>query len=271
MTPGVVHEPGNRALGQLLESICPDMVAARKEAAAKEHVAVLGDKDVPLFVCTLAYPSMSTFLHIFEPRYRLMIRRAVENGTRRFGMMMYNRRGQPQGDLGPTQFMQYGTMLHINNVEMLPDGRSLIETRGLFRFRVKDWHTLDGYLVGDVERVDDISLAEEEEVETAETGGPSPPPNNILAQLDHMPTADLMRIGPEFITRMRAASAPWLHERILASHGQLPQDPALFPYWFACILPIDDEEKYKLLLTTSVRQRVKLTARWVRGIEAQRW
>lgn len=270
MPPGVRNVPGNKRLSELLTGLCPDLVAARVEAAAQEEVLMLGEENVPLFICTLAYPSMPTFLHIFEPRYRLMIRRAIENGDGKFGMLMYNRRAAPQGNLGSVQFLQFGTLVHINSIEIMPDGRSLIETRGLSRFRVKDWDMLDGYIVGNIERLDDISLAEEEQVEATETTDPVPAQHDLISQIDHMSTQELLKIGTDFITRMRAASAPWLHEGVLASYGPPPDDPALFPYWFASIIPIGEEEKYRLIPTTSVRERLKVTARWVRRIEAQR-
>lgn len=271
MRPGVQHEVGNTRLWNLLLQLYYDQVALRAEAAMQEELSVQGQRSVPLFPCTLSYPGMPTFLHIFEPRYRLMIRRAVENGDNKFGMMMYNHRGLPQGDLGPTDFMLFGTLLHIVSVQMLPDGRSLIETRGLWRFRVTDWGMLDGYIVGNIERYDDVSLAEEEHLENAETSMPVTPGNDVAAQLNRASTSDLLKIGTDFVSRMRAASAPWLHERVIASYGPPPNDPAVFPYWFASILPIVDEEKYKLLPTTSVRERLKITARWVRRIEAQQW
>lgn len=267
----VLYEPSNQRLSRLLVGICPDLVSARIEAAAQEDAAMGGETNVPLFVYTLAYPSMPTFLHIFEPRYRLMIRRAIDSGDRKFGMMMYNRKDEPQGDLGPTQFMQYGTLLHIVSMQMMPDGRSLIETRGLSRFQVKSWNMLDGYIVGNIERLEDISLAEEEQIEAAETGSPAPPRSDLTTQFDRMSTYELLRIGLDFIARMRAASAPWLHERVIDSYGSPPDDPAVFPYWLASILPIAAHEKYKLLPTSSVRERLKITACWVRRIEAQRW
>ncbi|KAI9870823.1 MAG: hypothetical protein M1830_003765 [Pleopsidium flavum] len=263
MPPDVANVPSNKRLNQLLNGLCPDLVAQRAEAAAQEEMGILGEKDVPLFVCTLAYPSMPTFLHIFEPRYRLMIRRAIENGDRKFGMMMYNRTGAPQGDLGATQFMLYGTLLHIEGMQMMPDGRSLVETVGVSRFKVKDWRMLDGYIVGNIERIDDVSLAEEERLEASETSAVLAPPMDSSCQLDKMSTRELLQIGITFIAKMRAASAPWLHERVLAAYGSPPSDPALFPYWFASILPIADDEKYKLLPTTSVREKLKITARWM--------
>ena len=271
MPPGVKNVPSNYRLSMLLDTLCPDLVVAKMAVIAQDEGLMFGDKCVPLFVCTLAYPEMPTFLHIFEPRYRLMIRRAIESGDSKFGMLMYNGAAEPQGDLGITEFMQYGTLLHINNVEMMQDGRSLIETRGVSRFRVQGWKMLDGYIVGNIQRIDDISLAEEEQIEAAETTTILPARIDPLDQVDSLTTHDLLKIGTDFITRMRAASAPWLHERVLASYGSPPDDPALFPYWFASVIPIVNHEKYQLLPTKSIRERLKVTARWVRRIEAQRW
>ena len=269
--PGVRDVPNNQRLSNLLLGLCPDLLAARAETVAEEERTMLGESNVPFFVCTLAYPAMPTFLHIFEPRYRLMMRRAMESGDRKFGMLMYNRSGEQQGDLGRTQFVLYGTMLHINTMQMMSDGRSLLETRGISRFRVKSSDMLDGYLVGQTERIDDIPLTQEEAIEAQETTLPPAAPNDLVGQINRMSTLQLLEIGTNFITRMRAQSAPWLHQTYIASYGDMPDDPALFPYWFASVLPISDEEKYKLLPTTSVRERLKITAKWVKRIEAQRW
>lgn len=43
---------------------------------------------MPIFVATQAIPSVSCPLHVFEPRYRLMVRQVMEAGTREFGMCM---------------------------------------------------------------------------------------------------------------------------------------------------------------------------------------
>ena len=268
--PGAKGVASNQWLTNLLSALCPELVAERADQIAKES-AVQGNTNIPLFVCTNGFPSMPTFLHIFEPRYRLMIRRAVESGDRKFGILMYNHRMESQGALGPTQFMQYGTMLHINTVQMTIDGRSMLDTRGIYRFRVKSWDMLDGYIVGDVEQLSDIPLAEEEALETRETTQSPASQNDLSGQIDRMPTVDLLHICLDFVRRMRATSAPWLRGAHFESHGEMPDDPALFPYWFASILPISEDEKYKLLPTTSVRERLKISAKWVRRIESQRW
>jgi len=46
----------------------------------------------------------------------------------------------------------YGTMLEIRSVQMLADGRSMVETWGTYRFRILEREVLDGYMVGRVER-----------------------------------------------------------------------------------------------------------------------
>ncbi|KAL8790782.1 MAG: hypothetical protein Q9213_000406 [Squamulea squamosa] len=269
--PGAINEPSNKRLSELLTSLCPDLVAARTDAASQEEQAMAGDANIALFPCTLAYPSMPTFLHIFEPRYRLMIRRVIENGEGRFGMVMYNASMVPQGELGPVHFMQYGTLLQIRHMEYLPDGRSLIETIGISRFVVRSCSMVDGYIVGGIERLDDISLAEEERIEASETSGPPPPPDDPVAQLDHLSTVQMLRECTNFLDRMRAASQPWMQARVIEAYGSPPDDPATFPYWFASIVPVHNTDKYQLLKTTSVRERLKMTVRWVRRMEGQQW
>ncbi|KAI4283631.1 MAG: hypothetical protein L6R38_002051 [Xanthoria sp. 2 TBL-2021] len=271
MRPGAINEPSNKRLSDLLTSLYPDLLASRAEAASQEEQAMAGDTNVPLFPCTLAYPSMPTFLHIFEPRYRLMIRRAIENGEGRFGMVMYNSHMVPQGELGSVHFMQYGTLLQIRNMEYLPDGRSLIETVGISRFQVKSCSMIDGYIVGKIERLDDIPLAEEERIEASETSGPPAPPDDLAAQLDRLSTAQMLRESTDFLNRMRAASQSWIQARVIVAYGPPPDDPAIFPYWFASIVPVHELDKYQLLMTRSVRERLKMTVRWVRRMEAQQW
>ena len=46
----------------------------------------------------------------------------------------------------------FGTMLEIKGVTMLPDGRSMVETWGAYRFRIMERGTMDGYMVARIER-----------------------------------------------------------------------------------------------------------------------
>jgi len=135
-----------------------------------------------------------------------------------------------------------------------------------------------------VERIDDVSLAEEEALEaaqmtaaaaaatTADPNHPSQEPRPISPTdpLSTLPTQELMQRATAFIQRMKTISAPWLHSRVLQVYGEAPDDPALFPWWFASVLPITESEKYRLLETRSVRERLKICVGWVGRIEG-RW
>ncbi|KAH8691215.1 PUA-like domain-containing protein, partial [Talaromyces proteolyticus] len=273
LPPALMTEPINRILDNLISNLYPEEIESRRAAMLSDNV--LGeDKDLPLFVCTLSFPSMPTFLHVFEPRYRLMIRRALEDGGRRFGMVINNYTDEPQGNIGQTQFMQYGTVLSIDRFELLPDGRSLLSAVGVNKFRIVDWGILDGYYIAKTERVDDISLAQEEDLERREMAAAATSTtvqdsngDSSDLPLEALSTQQLMQLCMQFIERRRAESAPWLHQRILMAYGQPPSDLASFPYWFASVLPIADEEKYLLLPSTSVRDRLKIAARWTRKLD----
>ena len=73
-----------------------------------------------------------------------MLRRCLESNAQ-FGMIMPARTLNSSGN-------DYGTMLRILSVQMLPDGRSMVETIGTHRFRILESGTLDGYMVARIER-----------------------------------------------------------------------------------------------------------------------
>ncbi|KAF2457822.1 PUA-like domain-containing protein [Lineolata rhizophorae] len=284
--PSLDNQASNVVLMGLLDAIRAADIAARLSTAQSESEP--DEFSVPLFVCTVSLPYMPTFLHIFEPRYRLMIQRVLE-GDRRFGMVMNNRNREPQGELGVTHFLQYGTMVEITETQMFPDGRSFIETRGVGRFKVLDHGTVDGYTVGKIEPVEDLGMLDEERTEAAErlaataldseSGSRTPegppeamqdPPVPGPPPLEALATLDLFRMGESFIEKCSAQSAVWLRRRILLVYGDPPDDPALFPYWFASVCPLGEIEKYKLLPTTSVRERLKIVCGWIQTAETPR-
>ncbi|CBF70476.1 hypothetical protein AN5961.2 [Aspergillus nidulans FGSC A4] len=270
MPSSVRSERNNKSLSDIIETLLPDEVASRRADVAS-NIELNSEGKLPLAVVSLAFPTMPIGLHIFEPRYRLMIQRVMESGSRKFGMVMPNRRGHLQQGLGRAPFMRYGTILAINRHELLPDGRSLLIATGTSRFKVLSWELVDGYHVGKIQRVDDVSISEEEAQESRETATIEPGSSTSDRSIDSMSTQELYQLALDFVLRERRLGAPWLHPRVLLAYGALPTDPALFPWWFATVLPRWEEEKYMLLETTSVRQRLKITARWVKRLESRQW
>lgn len=122
--------------GLLLSYFAEESEASRVRYSAAEDAA--DQYSIPIFFCSLALPGVKTGLHIFEPRYRLMMRRCIESGQKKFGMC-----------LSPS--CEYGTILRILEFEQLPDGRSRLDCIGEERFRVLGWGEKDGYTTGQVE------------------------------------------------------------------------------------------------------------------------
>lgn len=264
-------QPSDKYVVELCEGLCPEHVAARAVAADEEETIAPNGADTSLFICTVAFPGTPNFLHIFEPRYRLMLRRAMAgNGT--FGIIAYNERGTPQGELGTTMFMQVGTLVQIEHYQLLPDGRSYVQCRGISRFKVVSYDDLDGYMVARTQLLQDIALFEEERLEAEETSVAAlEQSEQVLEILDRLPTTQLHQIAMDFVRRGQAQSARWVTGGIIQAYGEPPEDPATLPFWLASVLPLTDQERYRLLPATSVRERLKITAHWVRRIESQRW
>lgn len=264
-------QSSNKRLTEILVGFCPDALAERAAAVAMEETAGAdeGELETPIFVCAGSFPGMPTPLFIFEPRYRLMMRRAWE-GTKRFGMVLPNKHRQPQGELGVTPFMQYGTMLEIEAMHVYPDGRSHIWTKGASKFKIKAWGMRDEYIVADVERSDDLPIAEEEALEALQTAHTAPQSSQSPAWC-HLSTSALLQICHQFVQHTQRVSAPWMQENHLEAFGPPPTDPAMFPYWLASILPIADDEKYRLIVSSSVRDRLLITVGWIKSLETHRW
>ena len=61
--------------------------------------------EVPVFICAVAFPYVQCPLHIFEPKYRLMIRDCLESGSQKFGMCVPT--GDEMSDIGKNFIILY--------------------------------------------------------------------------------------------------------------------------------------------------------------------
>lgn len=259
----------NTRIQRLLSMFYPEPLAARQEQENQE--GSVAENSIPIFACAMTFPQMPMFLHIFEPRYRLMLRRAIDNGSRCFGMVAH-RQGplQTVDDGFEAPFARHGTMLYVTSLQMFPDGRSLVETVGIYRFKILSYTWMDGYPVANIERLEDIPFAEEEAVEAMErrSADRRNGPPMALAQYS---TQELLQKGLEYVNSMRDHSAGWFTDRILDSYGQPPNDPASFPFWVATLMPVSEREKYLVLISTSVRERLKFVIGWMEALEQRSW
>ena len=86
-------------------------------------------------LATVLFPTAGLPLHVFEPRYRALMADCLDrDGT--FGVVLIAR-GSEVG--GGDQRVDVGTVARIDQVAELDDGRMLVVSRGVHRFRVDRW------------------------------------------------------------------------------------------------------------------------------------
>ena len=100
---------------------------------------------------TVLLPFAHLPLHIFEPRYRALVKDVLA-GDGEFGVVLIER-GQEVG--GGDQRFGVGTVARIVQSAELPDGRWLVDAVGTERFRVTEWLPEDPYPLALVEALDD--------------------------------------------------------------------------------------------------------------------
>ncbi|KAB0372445.1 LON peptidase N-terminal domain and RING finger protein 3 isoform X2 [Muntiacus reevesi] len=225
----------NVIMEELIAKFLPEELKERRRLFEEEMEELSNlNKNVPIFVCTMAYPTVPCPLHIFEPCYRLMIRRCIETGTRQFGMCL----GDPVRG-----FAEYGCILEIRNVQFFADGRSVVDSIGKRRFRVLHQGQRDGYNTADIEYIEDQKVQGED-------------------------CAELM--GLHNCVYEQASS--WFHSlksslknRILNHFGPMPEkdaDPQINPngpawcWWTLAVLPLESRAQLPFLAMRSLKDRL---------------
>ncbi|RKP07911.1 PUA-like domain-containing protein [Thamnocephalis sphaerospora] len=205
---------------------------------------------LPIFVCTLVFPGMPCYLHIFEPRYRLLLRRCWV-GSRRFGMIC-GRPSQPEPAPDQLPYREYGTVLIIEKMRFLPDGRMMVLSRGERRFRVVHAEPqLDGYNMATVAWIDDLDIID-------------------LQQRQQQYTETLHHIMRQRLLHYRRFADQALCERIAKVYGPIPEGAQALSYWAASIVPLDRYIRYEALTLPSIRQRLLLTSSWLDTLDQHR-
>ncbi|CAF2112273.1 unnamed protein product [Brassica napus] len=103
-------------LNNIIQKNFPDEYAERK--SEQDTLVHLGNESMPLFVIDVIISCQKLSLHIFEPRYRLMVRRIME-GNHRMGMVaLDSATGSP---------VDVACEVEITECDPLPDGRFVLE------------------------------------------------------------------------------------------------------------------------------------------------
>ncbi|XP_010878373.2 LON peptidase N-terminal domain and RING finger protein 2 [Esox lucius] len=220
---------------QVLQRYLGDELAERKKIHEEEMKELSNlNQEVPIFVCTMAFPTIPCPLHVFEPRYRLMIRRSMETGTKQFGMCVAD---ELKG------FADYGCMLEVRDVKFFPDGRSVVDTIGVSRFRVLSHGQRDGYSTAKIEYLEDRKVEGEE-----------------LAELQKL-YASVYDQARGWFTSLKDN----MKSQIISHFGDLPgKDPdpqgnpsgPAWAWWLLAVLPLDSRAQLTILAMTSLKERL---------------
>jgi Lon protease-like protein len=182
--------------------------------------------DLRLFpLQTVLFPGMRMPLHIFEERYRIMIRECLEEDVP-FGVVLIKSGVEVGGGAKPCSI---GTTARIVQVEYLDDGRMNLFTMGERRFRIVALNTTQPYLRGEVAYLD------QQEADAA-----------ARAVMPH--AQDLF---DEYLRTYMALGSQW-------TRGvYLPEDPGEAADYIATRMDIPPEEKQELLEILSPEARLR--------------
>lgn len=223
--------PLSVTLNNIIQKNFPEEYAERK--AEQETLTHLGIHMLPLFVMDVVLPCQKLALNIFEPRYRLMVRRIME-GSRRMGMVGI--------DSTTSSIAAVACEVEICDCEPLPDGRFLLQVEGRRRFRILRSWDQDGYRVAEVEWIND-----------------SCPPEGTKEIEDLQEMARRAEELARSWVRHARADRQLRRNAELLSHAEgmpSPRDPEAFSFWFANLLHMRPSEKLELLRLTDTRERI---------------
>ncbi len=189
---------------------------------------------MPLFPLGLVlYPGVMLPLHIFEERYRRLVRDLLDmqDGSRLFGVIGI-KAGRDAGADGIIALHDIGCTAELRYAEAYPDGRYDIIVTGMERFRLLD--------VQDSEPIRAVIeiLADQQSDRSASLAG---------------------RVGRLFISYREALlSAQGVQEGGLDELPDLPDDPGELAYLVAASMILDMTDKQQLLEAASVDDRLRL-------------
>ncbi len=177
---------------------------------------------------SVLFPYALLPLHVFEPRYRLMVQHVME-GDREFGVVLIERGSEVGG--GDVRF-SVATVARIVQAAEMPDGRFALATVGMRRVQVRRWLDDDPY-----PRAEVIALADTDADAAAHSA------RDRVAGLLAQVAALARRLDP------RVGDAP-----------TLDADPVRASYEAAALSPVGPLDAQRLLAAADAGSRLALLA-----------
>jgi Lon protease-like protein len=185
---------------------------------------------MPLFpLGTVLFPGLVLPLHIFEERYRQLVRDLLDKPEpREFGVIAI-RHGRETGIDGVSDLYEVGCTAQVRQAEALDDGRYALVTVGTRRFRLLGLADADPYLEGDVEFLPD------EPGDTADAA---------------------LAVGPVQQAFLEYLDALAEQRDATFEIPELPEEPVLLSYLVAAAIVVDIADKQRLLAAPDAARRL---------------
>jgi uncharacterized protein len=182
---------------------------------------------------TVLFPSVYLPLHVFEERYRALVRDCLD-GDREFGVVLIER-GSEVG--GGDQRSMVGTVAQIVEAAELDDGRWALGTVGRRRVRITRWLEDDPY-----PRAEVVDWPDQ--------------PHRSDVPVDQ---ADQLEAVVSHLRRVLAKGAE-MGDRVADSTLELADDPELASFQMAAVAPIGPADQQRLLAVAATSDRLEAVA-----------
>jgi uncharacterized protein len=194
---------------------------------------------------SVLFPHTGIPLHIFEPRYRLMVDHLLAADRPDFGITLIERGSEVGG--GDRRF-SIGTIARVAEAEQLEDGRWLLGCVGIERLRVHEWLPDAPYPAAIVERwSDDPTSADGATIGSEE----------LLKRIDGV-VARLRRVLA-LAAEAGMSTAP--------ATVELDIDPLVRLWQAAAITPVGPLDDLKVLSSRSPEERVAVVSELIADAE----
>lgn len=198
----------------------------------------------PMFpLGSVLVPGMILPLHVFEPRYRALVRDCTA-GDGEFGVVLIERGSEVGG--GDTR-TDVGTMARIVQADEMPDGRFAVGAVGMRRIRVTAWLADEPYPRAEVTDWPDAD---------GPGGGADTDPAGQGAVPFGPAEAGALVGEVDGLLRRVGALRSELGEPALPLDFTLADDPLVAGYQATALAPLGPLDKQALLTASSVRARL---------------
>ncbi|XP_068619479.1 LON peptidase N-terminal domain and RING finger protein 2 [Battus philenor] len=204
--------------------------------------------EIYILNCIVAFPGIPCPLVVFDPKYKRMVYRALQSGTRQLGILSCNELDYESNNL-------CGTIVEVCDCVFLENGHCILSTVGVSRFHVLRLSAIAGCDVARIEPIEDIRIR-----------------GRLINNINQL-ALETWQEARDWFT-----SVHWkVKKSIEDTFGLMPEflnyvdevvlkDGPSWLWWFIAILPLREELRALILATPSLKKRLLAVKRTLEAI-----